>query len=216
MSPLKPRLEPLQTRKAKTFPSELLDSPLTAGSHTTEHEDDNTASITPPPSYTEFLKVFTPVFGSPTNDDVSSPKFTFENPGPSPASVPSSTTSQSFSSRNASRNKFQSAALQPSSSAPQTATEPGSLQRLRIPSSAICSPGIASPQSAHSIRSPYSASERSQRFVEFPRFGDGQSSALQHVRTTTTTVSSLKRTPRLARPPERKRRRSNEEHDPES
>ncbi|KAJ5255246.1 hypothetical protein N7505_010397 [Penicillium chrysogenum] len=82
-----------------TFPSELHESPLTAGSDFIKREEGSSTPITPPQAYTEFLKALTPVFTSPVSAGVDFPKFKFEKRRPSPISVPSSATSTVFSTR---------------------------------------------------------------------------------------------------------------------
>lgn len=213
MAPQKPTLQPLKTKKTMIYPSELLDSPLTATSPTSEHERENSAAITPPPSYTEFVKVFTPIFGSPTTGDASPPSFAFERPGPSPVSMPSSAASSTFFTGNNSRSGFASVPSRSPFPVPQSAKEPRSLQRLNIPSSYALPPATPSPKSAYAIRSPYGPSEWRRRYMESPRVENGQSLALRHVTTTTIT---FKRTPRLNPPPEGKRRRTDKEHDSKS
>ncbi|KAJ6152953.1 hypothetical protein N7497_007272 [Penicillium chrysogenum] len=97
--PTKPVLPPLKTPKTMTFPSELHESPLTAGSDFIKREEGSSTPITPPQAYTEFLKALTPVFTSPVSAGVDFPKFKFEKRRPSPISVPSSATSTVFSTR---------------------------------------------------------------------------------------------------------------------
>lgn len=211
MASSKPVLPPLKTPKSMSFPSELHDSPLTGGSDPIKREEGistGTATpITPPLSYTEFLKALTPVFTSPVSAGAEFPKFKPEKRRPSPILVPSSATPLSASDAP----KTTSAAIPPRSPAasPQSARVPTSLRRLRIPPSCIYSPVTDSPQSARTIRSPFSPSDWKIRYVEPPRSAGGKSVSVRHVVTRTVT---FKRTP-LDSPPKGKRRKTSEDRE---
>lgn len=204
MAPSKPTLRPLQTPRNVSFPSELLDRPPPSSSPKSENGED-TATITPPPSYTEFLRILTPVYGTPTNDEPFSPRLPAERPAPSPMTLPSSAASSSFPTGNMSRNRLSPVHPYSPYSGPQSARETGPLRRLHIPASFVYSPSVASPQSAYSIRSPYSPSEWRRRYMESPRTEDAHSLVVRQVSTTTIT---FKRAPRINPPPEGKRRRT--------
>lgn len=214
----KPTLQPLKTPKTMSYPSELYYSPRSSTSDTTEKAPSSTASLSPPPSYTDFLKALTPVFSPSSAGGASFPRCPSNNPHPSPVSIPSSTTSTSFSeSEKASSSKKRrgvSASVPPPSpaSAPVSARPSGPGGRLRLPPPyTICSPGMGTPRSASFARSPYSPPEWRVRYVESPRSANTTSLSVQHVVTTTVT---FKRSPPLGPPPKGKRRRSrdSEEH----
>ncbi|KAJ5610670.1 hypothetical protein N7510_007389 [Penicillium lagena] len=219
MAPPKPILPPLKTPKTMTFPSELHDSPLTACSDSViKREDDVPGSatgsgtpITPPLSYTQFLKALTPVFTSPVSAGVEFTKFKIEKRRPSPISMPSSATSTPASAREGP--KTASAAIpapSPASSAsPQSATLPTTLRRLRIPPSCAYSPVTDSPQSARTIRSPFSPSDWKIRYIESPRSAGGKSVSVRQVVTRTVTYKPTYLDP----PPKRKRRKTSESRD---
>lgn len=121
MAPVKPALRPLKTSRHMAFPSELYYSPPLSGGcrsdNSSKTESAMQTSMSPPPSYTEFLKALTPVFSpgsaasgtgfprasSSTSSTASSPRY------PSPLSNPSSTTSATFpaSSEQPSRGRWQ-------------------------------------------------------------------------------------------------------------
>ncbi|KAJ5095897.1 hypothetical protein NUU61_005253 [Penicillium alfredii] len=211
MAPSKPVLHPLKTPKSMTFPSEMHDSPLTAGSEPIKREEGGSATpITPPLAYTEFLKALTPAF-SPASASTEFRRFTFEKRRPSPISIPSSATSTPLSAGP----KTTSAAIPPPSPAvasPQSAKLPTTtLRRLRIPPSCAWSPVSDSPQSARTIRSPFSPSDWKVRYVETPRSAGGKSVSVRQVVTRTVTY---KRTP-LDPPPKGKgkRRKTSETSD---
>lgn len=204
---MKPVLKPLHTPRTM-YPSELFDNPLDS-----EQRADQKASITPPPSYTEFLKAFSPIFRSPQSGEAGSPKFTFEKPRPSPITIPPSAASRSFSTNNAARNRVSSVHSPSSASTPVSAQDSGALRRLHIPPSLVSSPATASPQSAYTVRSSYSPSEWRRRYVESPRIEEGKPLVIRQVSSTTVTV---KRIPTLKSPPEGKRKKTHGNRDSES
>lgn len=209
MPPNKPVLPPLKTPKTMTFPSEL--SPLTATTpikrELSSSEASSTSSVTPPPSYVEFLKALTPVFETPISASTEFRRFNFEKRRPSPISVPSSATSEGP--------KTTSAVIHPPSPAtsnispsPQSARLP-SLRRLRIPQTCVYSPVSDSPGSARTIHSPFTPSDWKIRYIETPRSAGGKSVSVRQVVTRTVTY---KRT-HLEPPPKGKRRKTSESHD---
>ncbi|KAJ5550418.1 hypothetical protein N7535_001641 [Penicillium sp. DV-2018c] len=214
MPSAKPTLPPLKTPKTMTFPSELHDTPLTAGPFTAgsdiiKREEGSSTPITPPQSYTEFLKALTPVFTSPLSAGVESSKFKYEKRRPSPISVPSSATGTCLSARESF--KVNSATLPPPSPAPspQSARPSSSLRRLRIPQTCIWSPVTDTPGSARTIRSPFSPSDWKIRYIETPRSAGAKSVSVRQVVTRTVTY---KRT-HLDPPPRGKRRKTSESPD---
>ncbi|KXG46689.1 uncharacterized protein PGRI_039400 [Penicillium griseofulvum] len=213
--PAKPVLPPLKTPKTMTFPSELHESPLTAGSDYIKREEGSSTPITPPQAYTEFLKALTPVFTSPVSAGVEFPKFKFEKRRPSPISVPSSATSTVFSSHESlsarDSPRIASLTLPPPSPAPspRSARLPTTLRRLRIPHSCMYSPVTESPGSARTIRSPFSPSDWKIRYIETPESAGGKSVSVRQVVTRTVTY---KRT-HLDPPPRGKRRKTSESQD---
>lgn len=214
MAPNKPVLPPLKTPKTMTFPSEL--SPLTATSTPINKREDrssegsSTSSLTPPPSYVEFLKALTPVFETPVSASAEFRRFNFEKRRPSPISVPSSATSEGP--------KTTSAVVHPPSPAtsnlspsPQSARLPP-LRRLRIPQSCAYSPMSDSPGSARTIRSPFTPSDWKIRYVETPRSAGGKPLSVRQVVTRTVTY---KRT-HLEPPPKGKRRKTSQSPEKEA
>ncbi len=61
----KPSLPPLQTPQTASFPSEIVETPLSALPPAIKQETGLKTPITPPIAYTEFLKALTPVLISP-------------------------------------------------------------------------------------------------------------------------------------------------------
>lgn len=208
MAPTKPALRPLKTSKHMAFPSELYYSPGSGCRSDTSRraEDGSRTSLSPPPSYTEFLKALTPVF-SPASPGASFTGYTSPSSSSShhlsPMSIPSSTTSATFpaSSGKTSRKERQkqrtnhlsvTASLPPASpvSAPLSA-RPSALTpaarghgRLRPPPPYKPYQPLASfvdnPRSAASasvVRSPYSPPELRVQYVESPRGVERSSSS---------------------------------------
>jgi hypothetical protein len=151
--------------------------------HIKRENDDLKTPITPPAAYLDFLKTLSPVLSSPASTGTST-RFVFE--GSRPVSVTSSATSASFTSTSAPGNKDSPATSRSSScsrcdhpkedampmSAPPTKVNmvtipppspfvrPQSARtpRLYIPQSPFGSPAnVASPASASSTKSPFSA-----------------------------------------------------------
>ncbi|KAI9924574.1 hypothetical protein MW887_006847 [Aspergillus wentii] len=221
MAPQKPTLPPLQTPKNMNFPSELYDSPLPSCTDSIKPDYDypiSSASITPPPAYTEFLKSLSSVYTSPASATTSSfPRYPFDHPRPSPISVPSSTTSASFPTASRSISRYGSTSIPPPSPASAVAAPPHSARgsgprprHLRLPPSYIHSPSVESPRSASTIRSPYSPSDWKMRHLDSPRSADGRSFSVRQVVTQTITY---KRAPPLHPPPPGKRKRNTERRD---
>ena len=223
MAPSKPALRPLKTSKQMTFPSELYyNSPATSDSDTIKKEEGSSTSLSPPSSYTEFLKALTPVFSPASTGGTTFPRQTSTGPGshPSPISIPSSTTSSTFPAADelSKQNKTGSPSVPPPSPAPTSvplsAKPPtlGPVARLRQPPpytaySPSPSPVMDSPRTATVIRSPHSPPEWRIRYVESPKSANKSSFTVQHVVTTTIT---FKRSPPVGPPPKGKRKRTTE------
>ncbi|RJE23904.1 hypothetical protein PHISCL_03768 [Aspergillus sclerotialis] len=201
MAPSKPSLPPLKTPKTMPFPSELYDSPIKESPNSPKREGDDTASITPPAAYTEFLQALTPIFGNPKSAGEDFHKNIAERRGRSPVSRSSHTANVPFSSGKETKS---SAALPSPSQTPQSAKPPGPLRRLRIPT-LLYSPATCSPQSAYSVRSPYSPPEWRRRYLESPRSADEDTFSVRHVMTRTITYRVP---PALNPPPKGKRRKT--------
>ncbi|GKZ69198.1 hypothetical protein AnigIFM50267_004385 [Aspergillus niger] len=201
MGPTKPTLRPLTTPKSMVFPSELrertyttcLDSDRSTSIVAKESSsEDNEASITPPPAYTDFVNTFSPIFASPTTSRANFYKYMVDKPRHSPTSTPSSTTSANFPSGQSPRNNN------------TTAVVPHG-QRMRLPPPYVCTPVSDSPRSAHLLHSPFTSSEWRGRPFESPVSEAGNSFSVRHVVTTTITY---KRAPQLDPPPQGKKRRN--------
>lgn len=227
MAPTKPNLRPIMTPKNMSFPSELYyNSHRSATSDTIKKEEQSSRpSLSPPSSYTEFLKALTPVFSPasangpsfPRSTSSSSPASSNDGPHPSPISISSSPASATFpmSQKASSKKKRSSTSLQPPSpaSTPLSAKTLGSAGRMPPPPPYTAySPIVSPPRSATVIQSPYPSPEFRIRYVESPRSGivpsTPRSVSVQHVVTTTVT---FKRPPPLGPPPKGKKRRVRKE-----
>ncbi|PYH33273.1 uncharacterized protein BO87DRAFT_85776 [Aspergillus neoniger CBS 115656] len=206
MGPTKPTLRPLTTPKSMVFPSELRERTFTTcldpdrsssivGKGTSSTED-NEASITPPPAYTDFVNTFSPIFSSPTTSRANFYKYMVDKPRHSPTSTtPSSTTSTNFPSGQPSKNNSTTAVV----------PHPAHGQRMRLPPPYVCTPVSDSPRSAHPLHSPFTSSEYRGRPFESPVSEAGNSFSVRHVVTTTITY---KRAPQLDAPPLGKKRKN--------
>lgn len=210
MAPKKPVLHPLKTPKTTVFPSELFSDSSSTLSDTVKHGDDMPTPITPPAAYTEFLKALTPVFNSPVSAGMAFPRFPVDRPAYSPTSQPASAVSGSFTIGEAPRSASAASLPPPTPTSATTARGPGSLRRLRIPQSLRFSPTTESPQSATTIRSPFSPSDWKDwkvRYLESTRSTNGKPVSVRQVVTRTVT---FKRT-QLEDPPKGKRRKWSKE-----
>lgn len=214
MAPKKPFLHPLKTPRTTLFPSELFRDSSSSLSDTVRHGDDMATPITPPAAYTEFLKTLTPVFNSPVSAGVSFPQFPTDRPAHSPTSQPASAVSGSFTISEPPLRSAPAASLPqptPTSAATTTTTtrEPVTLHRLRIPQS-LRSPAAESPQSATTIRSPFSPSDWKDwkiRYLESTRTTNGKTVSVRQVVTRTITFKRTK----LDDPPKGKRKKRNDD-----
>ncbi|KAL4978693.1 hypothetical protein BDW66DRAFT_129399 [Aspergillus desertorum] len=226
MPSIKPVLPPLKTPSNITFPSELhTDSSASSG----KNEDSSSTPITPPAAYTEFLKVFTPIFSSPTSaEGVDFSKYKFDRHNiHSARSQPSSAVSSSFNFNESAQSATTLPPLTPLAR-PHPRRELSNLRRLRIPPALRYSPTSAEPPRSAGPRSagprsagPRSAGPRSAtldrtlyspidwrlRYLDTPRSANPRSSnskmSVRHVITHTITY----KTTELGAPPKGKRRK---------
>jgi hypothetical protein len=211
MSPAKPVLQPLKTPKSANFPSEIHSGSLSSLSDVKQEEGVSTP-ITPPLSYTEFLKALTPVFTSPVSPGAGFPKYPMERSLSSSVSQPSTATSSSFSSSEGLKSaKSVSHVPESPLETPQSARMPGPRRRLRISTSRShlksFSPITDSPRSANTLRSPFSPSEWKLRYFEAPMSAcDRTPMNIKHVVTQTVTYKRTSLDP----PPKGKRRRTSD------
>ncbi|CAG8029626.1 unnamed protein product [Penicillium salamii] len=160
MSTPKPDLPSLKTAEPATYPSQI---------HTPDHdikrEDESGTPIEVPPSYTEFIKTYTPIYTSPVSAG-GFPKLSGGQSEPSPVSQPSTATSPPSSFGNSLKSPATPTISlpPPSPCTVKSAKAPPALRRLRIPQSLHPisykdSPHTATPRSATPYSaSPYSAS----------------------------------------------------------
>ncbi|RMZ79172.1 hypothetical protein DV738_g3540, partial [Chaetothyriales sp. CBS 135597] len=211
----KPVLPPLQTPKTASFPSEIVETPLSACvSAVIKQEQDLKTPITPPTAYTDFLKALTPVLASPptsalqrslSDETVATKDSTGSNP---------SSASSSSSSSKSEEGKSETAA--PTAPARRT---PSALKRLRIPHSPHYSPttcgpsprtGLSSISSA--IFSPFSPADwridsTTRKHFDAPRSACAKQVSVRSVVTRTVTY---KRSPPLDPAPKGKKRKLDE------
>lgn len=205
MPPVKPVLHPLKTPSSTSLPSELHGDALSSRSDPLRRDGDVSTPITPPAAYTDFLKALTPVFTSPVSAGVSFSKVSFDKSDDLPSSQPASAVSGTFKFQDGL--KSATASLPPTTPLappPTTRQIAGSPRKIRIPQSVKFSPTTeAAPQSANSIRSPFSPTDWKARYFEAPRSATGKPVSVRQVVTRTVTY---KRT-HLDAPPKGKRRK---------
>ncbi|KAJ4632043.1 hypothetical protein HRR88_001591 [Exophiala dermatitidis] len=164
----RPVLPPLQTPKTASFPSEIINTPVSCISAMIKQEDVGTP-ITPPVAYTEFLKALTPVLASPpetgalqrsmsdestcTRESIASTVSTTsstenlsktDNQKPSPSSVPPTPYSRK-NPKNLSKTDNQKPSPSSVPPTPYSRKNPSALRRLRIPHSPAFSPSTCGP-----------------------------------------------------------------------
>ncbi|CAG8243120.1 unnamed protein product [Penicillium salamii] len=227
MSDPKPELPSLKTTEATTYPSQIHLPDLEI-----KREDESGTPIEVPPSYTEFIKAYTPIYTSPVSAG-GFPKFSGGKSDSSPVSQPSPATSPAFSFGNSLKSPATPAISlpPPSPCTVKSAKATPALRRLRIPQSlqpvsykdsprtaTPCSatpysaspysatPWSALPRSATSIQSSFSPTDWKLRYLEAPRSATGKAVSVRQVVTRTITY---KRTP-LDPPPKGKRRKTQE------
>lgn len=211
MSPAKPVLQPLKTPKSGSFPSEIHSGSLSSLSDV-KREEGTSTPITPPLSYTEFLKALTPVFTSPVSPGACFPKFPIEKNLSSSVSQPSTATSNTFSIAEGLKSaKSVSTVPESPLEAPQSARVPGPRRRLRISTSKnhlkSFSPIADSPRSANTLRSPFSPSDWKLRYFEAPISACERTP--MNIKQVVTQTVTYKRTS-LDPPPKGKRRRTSD------
>ncbi|RMZ90872.1 hypothetical protein DV736_g1904, partial [Chaetothyriales sp. CBS 134916] len=210
----KPVLPPLQTPKTASFPSEIVDTPLSACvSAVIKQEQDLKTPITPPTAYTDFLKALTPILTSPPtsalhrslSDETVATK---DSAGFHPSSASSSSSGKS--------EELKSEASVPPTPVRRT---PSALKRLRIPHSPHYSPttcgpsprtGMSSMSSA--LFSPFSPADwgidsATRKYFDAPRSACGKPVSVRSVVTRTVTY---KRSPPLDPAPKGKKRKLEE------
>jgi hypothetical protein len=213
----KPSLPPLQTPQTASFPSEIVETPLSALPPAIKVEHGLKTPITPPVAYTEFLKALTPILTSPRQTPALPRSLSSESaPGrETPISGQSASSSFSFSRQDI--HKATSASAPPptpfvrSNSASRT---PTSLRRLTIPQSPAGSPRSAVTLSTAGLtsamaRSPFSPADwnldsNGRRYFEQPRSATVRPVS---VRSVVTRTVIYKRTPPLDPAPKGKKRK---------
>ena len=208
----KPVLPPLQTPKTGSFPSEIVETPLSACvSAVIKQEQGLKTPITPPTAYTDFLKALTPVLASPpasalqrslSDDSIATKDSITSNPS----------SASSFSSGKSEDHKS------PNSSVPPTPYRrtPSALKRLRIPHSPHYSPSTCGPSPrtgmssmSSALYSPFSPADWSidsatRKYFDAPRSACSKPVSVRSVVTRTVTY---KRSPPLDPAPKGKKRK---------
>lgn len=211
----RPVLPPLQTPKTASFPSEIINTPISCVSAVIKQENIGTP-ITPPVAYTEFLKALTPVLASPPETGALQRSMSDE----STATRDSITSNLSATSSIESLSKSDSY-KSPSSSippTPYTRKNPNALRRLRIPHSPAFSPSTCGPSPRTAISgmstgsmlySPFSPADwnldsANRRCFDTPRSACPKPVSVRSVVTRTVTY---KRSPPLDPAPKGKKRK---------
>lgn len=218
----KPTLPPLQTPKSASFPSEIVETPLSACvSAIVKQEQSLQTPITPPTAYTDYLKALTPVLASPPPSALSrslSDESTTSQK--SATSMPTSTKSDSSKTEEQQQSPRSCNSLPPT---PLRRTSSG-LRRLRIPHSPAYSPSTCGPSprtavsslpTGSAIYSPFSPADwsldsASRRYFDTPRSACSNPVSVRSVVTRTVTY---KRSPPLDPAPKGKKRKVEESTD---
>lgn len=211
----RPVLPPLQTPKTASFPSEIVNTPVSCVSAVIKQESVGTP-ITPPVAYTEFLKALTPVLGSPPTAGTLQRTMSDESTSTRDSMISTTSSSSSLSSSRSDGHKSASGSVPPT---PNTRRTPTALRRLRIPHSPAFSPSTCgpSPRTAFSglssgsmLYSPYSPADWSldsagrRYFDNTPRSACSKPVSVRSVMTRTVTY---KRSPPLDPAPKGKKRK---------
>ncbi|EXJ96130.1 hypothetical protein A1O1_01256 [Capronia coronata CBS 617.96] len=211
----RPVLPPLQTPKTASFPSEIINTPVSCVSAVIKQESLGTP-ITPPVAYTEFLKALTPVLVSPPETGALQRTMSDESTATRDSMTSNASTSSSFESATKSENyKSPSSSIPPT---PYTRKNPSALRRLRIPHSPAFSPSTCgpSPRTAVSgmstgsmLYSPFSPADwnldsATRRYFDAPRSACPKPVSVRSVVTRTVTY---KRSPPLDPAPKGKKRK---------
>ncbi|KIX07544.1 uncharacterized protein Z518_02197 [Rhinocladiella mackenziei CBS 650.93] len=208
----RPVLPPLQTPKTASFPSEIVDTPVSA-----VIKQENAVAgtpITPPVAYTEFLKALTPVLASPPATGVLQRSMSDESTCTRYSTISNASTSSSLSSSRSESHKSPSSSVPPT---PYTRKTPTALRRLRIPHSPAFSPTTCGPSprttvsgmSTGGIYSPFSPADwnidsASRRYFDPPRSACPKPVSVRSVVKRTVTY---KRSPLLDPAPKGKKRK---------
>lgn len=214
----KPLLPPLQTPQTASFPSEIVETPLSALPPAIKLEHGLKTPITPPVAYTEFLKALTPILTSPKQTPALPRSLSSESAPGRETPTSGQSTSSSFSFSRQDTHKFTSPSVpQPPSSfvrANSAARTPTSLRRLTIPQSPAGSPRSAATMSTAGLtsamaRSPFSPADwnldsNGRRYFEQPRSATVRPVSVRSVVTRTVVY---KRTPPLEPAPKGKKRK---------
>ncbi|KPI45646.1 uncharacterized protein AB675_423 [Cyphellophora attinorum] len=215
----KPVLPPLQTPKTASFPSEIVETPVSACiSALVKQEQSLQTPITPPAAYTDFLKALTPVLASPPPSALSrSVSDESTSSRCSVTSMPTNTIPEPVAAED--RKPPRSAGSLPPT--PFRRSSSG-LRRLKIPQSPAYSPstcgpsprtGVSSMPHGSAIFSPFSPADwsldsSSRRFCDTPASACSNPVSVRSVVTRTVTY---KRSPPLDPAPRGKRRKISEE-----
>jgi hypothetical protein len=207
----KPVLPPLQTPKTASFPSEIVETPLSAclSAVIKQEEIGLNTPITPPVAYMDFLKALTPIAASPPPSALSRS-----------LSDESTQTVQSATSTTSSFTSKSDGHKSPGGSLPPTPFRrtPSHLRRLRIPhspaftNSATSGPSprtLSSIPTSSIIYSPYSPADWSLDSATRKHFDPPRSACSKpvSVRSVVTRTVTYKRSPPLDPAPKGKRRK---------
>ncbi|EXJ79334.1 hypothetical protein A1O3_08836 [Capronia epimyces CBS 606.96] len=211
----RPVLPPLQTPKTASFPSEIINTPVSCVSAVIKEENLGTP-ITPPVAYTEFLKALTPVLASPPETGALQRSMSDESTTTrdSITSLVSATSSTDFSTKSDSY-KSPTSSIPPT---PFTRKNPTALRRLRIPHSPAFSPSTCGPSPRTAISamstgsmlySPFSPADwnldsATRRYFDPPRSACPKPVSVRSVVKRTVTY---RRSPPLDPPPKGKKRK---------
>ncbi|KIW42296.1 uncharacterized protein PV06_05858 [Exophiala oligosperma] len=200
----RPVLPPLQTPKTASFPSEIVNTPVSCVPAMIKQESAGTP-ITPPVAYTDFLKALTPVLASPPSTGALQRSLSDESTSTRNSMISNTSTSSSLSSAKSESHKS------PAGSVPPTPDARRNLRRLRIPHSPAFSPNTCgpSPRTAFSgmsagsmIYSPFSPADY--RYFDAPRSACSKPVSVRSVMTRTVVY---KRSPPLDPAPKGKKRK---------
>ncbi|EXJ59413.1 uncharacterized protein A1O5_12294 [Cladophialophora psammophila CBS 110553] len=211
----RPVLPPLQTPKTASFPSEIVETPISCVSAVIKQENANLKTpITPPVAYTEFLKALTPVLASPPVSSTLQRSMSDESTCTRHSMISVASTSSSLSSGRSESRKSPCSSVPPTPYARKTPTP---LKRLRIPHSPAFSPSTSgpSPRTAMSgmsnggIYSPFSPADwncesATRRYFDAPR---SACSKTVNVRSVVSRTVTYKRSPPLDPAPKGKKRK---------
>jgi hypothetical protein len=213
----KPSLPPLQTPQTASFPSEIVETPLSALPPAIKQEHGLKTPITPPVAYTEFLKALTPIITSPKQIPALPRTLSTESAPARDTPTSSHSTSSSFSFSRQDTQKSASASAPPPSPfvrSNSSARTPTSLRRLTIPQSPVVSPHSTATLSTAGLtsamaRSPFSPADwnldsNGRRYFEQPRSATVRPVS---VRSVVTRTVIYKRTPPLDPAPKGKKRK---------